>query len=149
MGQSVEVAAGGTAEHGHQHRLRKPRDLADCPDPTVVELVGGDRPDTPEPLDRERVQEGELAIGRHHEQAVGLGDAARNLGEELRPRHPDRNREADPFADVAPQALGDLDRGPDSLRIPRTSRNASSIERPSTSGLASSNTRNIALLASV
>ena len=37
---------------------------------------------------------------------------------------------------------------PTSRRMPRTSRNASSIDSPSTSGVASSKTRNIALLAS-
>jgi len=37
---------------------------------------------------------------------------------------------------------------PASRRSPRTSRNASSIERPSTSGVVSSNTRYTALLAS-
>ena len=81
--------------------------------PTVViprscSLPRGHRPDAPEPLDRQRVEEGELAVGRHHQQAVGLGHAARHLGEELRPRDADRDRQADPLAHVAPQPRRDL-----------------------------------------
>ena len=122
--------------------------------PTVViprawSLRGGDRADAPEPLDRQRVEEVELAVGRHHEQAVGLGHAARDLGEELGPRDADRDRQADLLAHLAPQPHGDLRRrARRSARIPRTSRNASSIDRPSTSGDVSSNTSNTALLAS-
>ena len=79
----------------------------------------------------------------------GFATRARDLGEELRPRHADRDRQPDPLAHLAaaasprsPQAF------PTILRRPRTSRNASSIERPSTSGVVSSNTSNTALLAS-
>ena len=50
---------------------------------------------------------------------------------------------------LAPQPHGDLDRRAREPRSsPRTSRNASSIERPSTSGVVSSKTANTALLAS-
>ena len=81
--------------------------------PRVTELARGDRADAPEPLHRERVQERELAVGRHHEEPVRLGDRARDLGEELRPRHPDRDRQAHPLAHVPPQARGDLGRRAD------------------------------------
>ncbi len=47
---------------------------------------------------------------RDDEQAIRLRDAARNLGEELRARDPDRDREPDPLAHVASQARGDLGR---------------------------------------
>jgi hypothetical protein len=93
-----------------ERRLRQLGDLADGRDPARVQLARGDRPDAPQPVDGERMQERELSTGRDDEQAVGLGDAARDLCEELGPGDADRDREADPLADVAPQPRGDLDR---------------------------------------
>ena len=122
--------------------------------PTVViprscSLSGGDRADAPQPLDRQRVQEGELAVGRHHQQAVGLGHAAGHLGQELRPGDADGDRQPDLLAHLAAQPHGDLaSAGRRSGAGRATSRNASSIERPSTSGVVSANTSNTALLAS-
>ena len=86
----------------------KPRDLPDRRDPDVVEPPCRHVSDAPEPFDGQRVQEGELAVRRHREQTVRLGDSARHLGEELRPRDADRDRQADALADVAPQLRGDL-----------------------------------------
>ena len=132
-----------------ERRLGQLGDLADGPDPALAELPAGHRPDAPEPLDRERVEERQLAVGRHDEQSVRLGHAARHLGEELRPRDADRDRQPDLLAHLAPQPHGDLGRRAGrAARSPRTSRNASSIESPSTSGVVSSNTANTALLAS-
>ena len=73
-----------------------------------MQLAGRGRPDAPEPLDRERMEEVELAVGLDDEQPVGLRDAARHLRQELRPRHPDRDRQADALAHVVPQARRDL-----------------------------------------
>ena len=56
------------------------------------------------------MEERQLAFGRHDEQAVRLGDAARHLREELRPRDAHRQREPDLLEDPAPQAGGDLHR---------------------------------------
>ena len=42
--------------------LGQPGDLADAGDPAVAQLGGGDRPDAPQPLDGQQVQEGELAV---------------------------------------------------------------------------------------
>ena len=98
-------------EHRDERRLaaaRRPRRPSRCP--RVAQLRRGHRADAPQPLDRERVQERQLAVGRHDEQPVGLGDAARDLGQELRPRDADRDRQADPLAHVAPQPRGDVDR---------------------------------------
>ena len=67
-------------------------------------------PDAPEPLDRQRVEERQLAVGRHDEQAVGLGHAARHLGEELGARHADGDRQPDLLEHLAPQPRGDLRR---------------------------------------
>src|SRR6266540_4554972 len=77
-------------------------------DPGFAELARGHRPDTPEPFDRERVEEGELAVGRHHEQTVGLPDAARHLGEELRPGHAYRYAQTDALENMAAQPERDL-----------------------------------------
>ena len=117
--------------------------------PRVVQLRRGDPPDAPEPLDGERVEEPELVVGRDDEQAVGLGDAARHLREELRSRDADRDRQPD-LARARAAAAGRRSRRacPASRSSPRTSRNASSIESPSTSGVVSSNTSKTALLAS-
>ncbi len=99
-GPSIDTSA-ASAEPGH---------LADRDDAALVQLRGGHRPDAPQPLDRQRVQEGELAVGRHDEQAVGLGHAAGHLGQELRPRDADGDRQADLLEHLAAQPHGDLGR---------------------------------------
>ena len=106
--ERMKVAAGRATQHRDERVLGELRDLADRADPALVEPGGGLRPDTPEPLDRQRVEELELSVGRDDEQAVGLRDAARNLGEELRARDANGDREADPLAHLAPQARSDL-----------------------------------------
>ena len=84
--------------------------------PRSWSLRAVDRTDAPEPLDRKRMEELELAIGRHDEQSVGLGDPARHLREELGARDADGDREADPFEHVAAQSRRDLDRRARHLR---------------------------------
>src|SRR5439155_926341 len=59
---------------------------------------------------RERVEKAELAARRHHQEPVGLGHRAGNLGEELGAGYPDRDGETDALADLAPQPRGDLGR---------------------------------------
>ena len=91
----------------------------------------------------------ELAGDRHEQEAVGLGDRARNLGQVLRPGDADRDRQPDPLPDLAPEPDGDLSRRPgDAAKTPDVEK-ASSIESPSTSGVVSSKTLYSALLASV
>jgi hypothetical protein len=58
------------------------------------------------------VQEGELAPGRHDQQAVGLGDPAGDLREHLRRRYANRDRQPDLLADPAAQPGGDRLRRP-------------------------------------
>ena len=103
MRQGVEVPARCPAEHRHQGRLRKLGHLAHGGDSHVPELPPGHLPDAPQPLDRKRMEEGELAVRRHDQQAVGLGHATRDLCEELRPRHADGDRQADLLADLPAQ----------------------------------------------
>ena len=100
VGERVEVPARRPPEQRYQRRLGELGDLTNGGDPERVELRRGHGADAPEPLDRQRVQEGALTVRRHQEQAVGLGHPARNLRQELRPRDPDRDRQTDPFADV-------------------------------------------------
>ena len=59
-----------------------------------------------------RMEERELVVGRNDEQAVGLRDAARDLREELRPRHAHRDAQADLLEHSPPQPRGDLGRRP-------------------------------------
>ena len=79
--------------------------------PRCVQLARGHRADAPQPLDRQRVQERDLLLRRHHEQAVWLGHAAGHLRQVLRPRHADGDREADLLAHPAPQPRGHRRRG--------------------------------------
>ena len=143
VGERVEVAARRLAQDRDERRLGEPRHLADGRQPPFLQLPGGDRAHAPQPLHRERVEKVELAAGRHHQQPVGLGHSARHLGEELGAGHPDRDRQADALADLAPQPRGDLGRpSPRSARArerrgtPRRSRAprpaASSARRPRT-----------------
>jgi hypothetical protein len=106
----VQVAAGRPAQHGDQDVLRQGGHVADRADAALPELFGRDRADAPQAADRQRVQEVALAVRGYDEQAVRLGDAAGDLGEELRPRHPDRDRQADLLGDLAAQARGDVHR---------------------------------------
>ena len=57
-------AAGRPSEQRHQRRLAERGDLADRRDPAVVQLVRRHRADAPQPLDRQRMQERQLPVGR-------------------------------------------------------------------------------------
>ena len=103
------MPAGRLSEQRDEHRLRELRDLTDVSDPALVQLARGHGPDAPEPLHGQRVEKGQLAIGRHEEEAVGLGHAARHLGEKLRPGDADRDGQADPVEHVVLESPGDLD----------------------------------------
>ena len=117
--------------------------------PRSWSFAGRHAPDTPQPLDRQRMEEAELVVRRHDEEPVRLRDGARHLREELRPRDADRDREADLVEDpLAASRAAISGGGPARRSSPRTSRNASSIESPSTSGVVSSKTAKTALLAS-
>ena len=139
MGEGVDMMAGCPAEHPNQRALAKLCYLPHARDEPVAELGCGDGPDAPQPFDRERVQELQLGVGRHDQQAV----LARNLvlatptvtGRPTFSRTSRRN--------CAAISVG----VPEISRSPPTSRNASSIDSPSTKGVVSLNTSNNALLA--
>jgi hypothetical protein len=88
----MEVSPRGPTEQCDQRCLGELGDLTDRGEPKGTELRRRHRPDTPEPLDRERMKEGELAVGRHHEQTVRFGHPTRHLRKEFRPRYSDRDR---------------------------------------------------------
>jgi len=110
VGQSVQVPTGGAAEQVDEPLLAELRDLRHRRDRTLAQLGRGDRPDAPEALDRKRMQELELPVGRDDQEAVGLGDAARDLGEELRSGHPDGDGQANLLEDLPSEPNGDLGR---------------------------------------
>jgi hypothetical protein len=68
--------------------------------------------DAPDLLDRQRMEEVELLTGRHVQEPVGLGHAARHLRDDLRRRDADRQREAELLTDGLLEACGDLERRP-------------------------------------
>ena len=84
--------------------------MSDRVDAQRVQLGCRHVPHAPEPLDRQRVKEFQLRLGGDDEQSVRLGDAARDLREELRPRDPHRDRQPDALAHVASQTRCDLAR---------------------------------------
>src|SRR5207247_4559857 len=65
VGERIQLAAGRPAEDGDEDALGDVRHLADGRNPELVQLVGGDDADTPEPFDRQRMQKRQLAVGRH------------------------------------------------------------------------------------
>jgi len=81
------------------------------------------------------VQEGDRLVGRHHQQAVGLGPAGRQLGDELARGH--AHRAGDPLlvGDPVPQQPPIQAGGPSRRTAPATSRKASSRLTGSTSGV--------------
>ena len=132
-----------------ERRLAELGDVGDGVDAVGVQLVGGLGADAPQPAHGQRMQERQLAVGRHQQQPVGLGLLAGHLGEELGAGDADGDRQADPARAPAPAAAPRSAPGvPDTRRSPLTSRNASSTDSGSTRGVVSWNTSNTAALAS-
>ncbi len=76
MGERVQVPSRRAAQHRDEDAFAHLRDLSDCRDSERVQLGGGHTADTPESLDRKRMQKDQLAFGRDDEVAVlvnGLG----------------------------------------------------------------------------
>jgi hypothetical protein len=104
----MQVPARRPSQQLDQRPLGHVGDLLDRAQSGVVEPLGGGRADSPQPLDGQRVQELELLIRGHDQQAVRLAHGARHLCEELRAGHPDRDRQAHLLADPPAQARRDL-----------------------------------------
>ena len=110
VGQRVQVPPRPRPEHRHERALLELGDLADGEHAALVQLRRRHLAHAPELLHRQRVQEAELALGRDVEQAVGLRDPARHLGQELGAGRPDGDGEPDLVAHRGPQPDPDLDR---------------------------------------
>jgi hypothetical protein len=108
--QGVEVPARRAAEDRDQRVLVESRHIGDGRERSLAQLLRGDRADPPEPFDGKGMEEAELVVDRHHEQAVRFGDAARDLRQELRARHADRDRDADALAHLGAEPHRDLGR---------------------------------------
>ena len=104
------MPSGPLSQDPHERGLAELRHLRDRGDRALPELPRGHGPDAPQSLDRQPVQERDLAVDRHDEQAVGLGHAAGHLRQELRPRHAHRHADADPLEHGCPQVHRDLSR---------------------------------------
>ena len=137
---STRARAGGCRAPGPARRERLDSGIAASsptvrtPSPSSRRRVAG-----PTPQSRptgERVEDVELGAGLDDEQPVRLGEVARELGQQLRGRDPDRRDQpglgADPAAQLRPRSPGPC-RAAGARRA--TSRNASSSEIGSTSGV--------------
>ena len=106
------------AEPAHDEVGRERREVADRPHRVVAQRHRGLVPDTPQPPDRERGEEGRLLAQRHDDQPVGLLQVRRDLGDELGAGDPDRGGQPDLGPDVVLDPAGDgravaeQDRGP-------------------------------------
>ncbi len=147
-GQRVQVRAGRPAQQSLGGRGFELGQLPDGVDAEPVQLLGGHGADPPQPFDRQREQELLFPLGFDDEQPVGFADGARDLGEELGPRDSHRDRRARPprapARAIAPRPARAC---PTMRRRPPTSRNASSMESPSTSGVVSRKIANTSRLA--
>ena len=77
----------------HERGLGQRGELPHRRDAEPGEPLARRGPDAPEPLDRERMEKLELGPGCDDEQAVGLGEIARELREQLGDRDADRRGE--------------------------------------------------------
>ena len=95
VGEGVDVMATRGPEDGDERGLRHRDDVAHRAHAAGPQLRARHAPNAPQPFDRKRVEERALVARRYHEQSVGLRDATRHLGEMLRARDPDCDREPD------------------------------------------------------
>ncbi len=75
--------------------------------PRSASRCASDRADAPDQADRQRIEEGALVAGVHHDEPVGLGDLRGDLGEVLRARRADGDRQPDLGADPRADPLAD------------------------------------------
>ena len=111
VGERVELAPRGAANELDECRLAKPSHLAHLRQPVLVQLCAGDRSNTPQALDWERMQKRLFLARGNYEQPVRLRHRAGHLGQVLRGGDPHRDRQPHPLAHLPAQAHGDLLRG--------------------------------------
>jgi len=148
VGERVEVTPGPFTEHGDERALKNAGEVADRVDPSRPQPGGTDRAHSPDALDEQGVQERELVLGQHHEQPSGFATPLATLARNF--------VRATPTVTVSPTSSRAEARSraamcsavPTTLRMPPTSRKASSTDSPSTSGVVRANSSNTAWLAS-
>ena len=144
-GELAQVGGGRLAERGPQHPGRRLGHVADRGQPQPAQRLGRLLPHAPQRVDRQRVEELEHPVARDDQEAVGLGAGRAELGDELGRRHPDRAGQA---LLLGRSAGGSARRSARAGRAAAgrrpTSRNASSLDSGSTSGVTS---RKIAMTA--
>ena len=91
--QRPEVRAGPLAELAHQLLARARLQVTDGVVARGRQLLLGDGAGTPQALHRQRREKPHLFACGHHDGAIGLVEVGGDLGDELRSRHADRNRE--------------------------------------------------------
>ena len=109
-GQRVEVVTRGVAEGAHERVLGDARRGRRRSRRRARRAAFGRRADTPEAAYRQRVQHVELGTGLDHEETVGLGEVAGQLGEQL--GGGDAHRDGEPGLGLHPGADGPCDVGP-------------------------------------
>ena len=115
--ERVQPRAERISERACERRFRQRGQLADRRHGETLEAFERGRTHAPEARDRERREEVALGSGRDDDEAVGLGEVARELGEELGGGDTDRHDEAGFVAHAAPDRRGDL--GPGAEQAPR------------------------------
>ena len=83
------------AEAPLEEVLRQRRQVADRPDAVLAQHRRRLRADAPQPRDRQRREELGLGARRDDDQPVRLAEVGGDLGDELRPRDADRDRQPD------------------------------------------------------
>ena len=96
----------------------KVRELPDRAHAQLGEPAASGRPDSPQALDAEWVEECELGTGLDDEQAIGLGEVARQFRQQLRARGADGRDQAGPVVHAAADRDGDL--RPRAVQAPST-----------------------------
>ena len=113
-----QLLAGGAAEHPLDRPPGVLRQLSDRGDAARRKPRAGDRPDAPHQVDRQIMQEGDLAGGVDHHQPVGLGDLGGDLCQMLGARDADRDRQADLRRAPGAGSRRDLGRRSEQMRAP-------------------------------
>jgi hypothetical protein len=85
----VEVTSGCLPQHPNESRLAEPCDLTNGFDAIQAKFPRGNRADTPEAFNRERVKKSELVIRSHDQEPIRFRDAACDLREEFSPGYSD------------------------------------------------------------
>ena len=109
-GERKQMGAGMRPEPSAQGLPRGLGQIGHCLDAHLVKLGGRLVANPPQRLDGQRMQELQLMFGIDDQQAVGLGSLGSDLGEELGPRHADRDRQPGLGLHIGPDASGDVRR---------------------------------------